>query len=495
MSNHFTILRCTGLLFLVGGTAALLSWGGHCPSGRCPSARGEQPSFTPPAASPVATPEPALPMPLQPWRATLLGEGLHRLLNQLGSGDALSPVGTRPMAGYYTYNLAAPSTVQSLYPDVSWLPSYYTQGGKYQNIATTVQQFTAQSLLRDGIIATNVTYDPTTGNVTIQTSLPNSAAAYYAKMHPWLMTYGLQALGGVQQCQGTSGCWDPHPGNAPWAMFLPFGLPLVNQLAVSFLDYPPSTSLSYGDYLNNFTMDRWTQVMQAVGIPNPLLYQTTVDSRPIAAPGSGQTNYLPDATTYFNDPSNHYYLTPMILLLTQPPTAWGNPATRPVTVLGTPARTAWGKIVGQTINVLSVGSTVLPGSVLPTPWVAGNHPDVTSYQCCPGDPNSNCGGSYSLVSDEQIDFQVLCITQLLAQNPGMDPNAAKSSCYTQWGQPFSSLSSSSQHSLCVQAKQDYEYKSTGQCKTSTDAEAFCNYYNNNPCPTGVYTCTVPSQAQ
>ena len=175
----------------------------------------------------------------------------------------------------------------------------------------------------------------------------------------------------------------PAPGNAPWAMFLPFGLPLVNQLAISFLDYPPSTSLSYGDYLNNFTMDRWTQVMQAVGIANPVLYQTTVDSRPIAAPGAARRTTCPTPRPYFNDPNNNYYLTPMILLLTQPPTAWGNPVTRPVTVLGTPARTAWGKIVGQNVNVLSVGSTTLPGSVLPTPWVAGNHPDVTSYQCCP----------------------------------------------------------------------------------------------------------------
>lgn len=495
MSNHHTILRCTGLLFLVGGVATLLSSSSHCPGSHCDRQPSPRPSFVAPTAVPAADLEPNLPEPFAPWRATLLGEGVHRLLSGVGRGSLMDPRLSRPLAAVYTYNLASPATVQSLYPDISWLPSYYTQGGKYQNIASTVVQFTTQSLLRDGIIATNVQYDSSTGNVSIQTSLPNSAASYYATRHPWLMTYGLQALGGVQQCQKTSGCWDPHPGNAPWAMFLPFGLPLVNQLAISFLDYPPSTSLSYGDYLNNFTMDRWTQVMQAVGIANPVLYQTTVDSRPIAAPGSGQTNYLPDATTYFNDPNNNYYLTPMILLLTQPPTAWGNPVTRPVTVLGTPARTAWGKIVGQNVNVLSVGSTTLPGSVLPTPWVAGNHPDVTSYQCCPGDPNANCGGSYSLVSDEQIDFQVLCITQLLAQSPGLDPNAAKATCYAQWGQTFSSLSSTSQHALCVQAKQDYEYKSTGQCKTSTDAEAFCNYYQNNPCPTGVYTCDVPSSAR
>jgi hypothetical protein len=131
-----------------------------------------------------------------------------------------------------------------------------------------------------------------------------------------------------------------------------------------------------------------------------------------------------------------------------------------------------------------------------TPWVAGNHPDVTSYQCCPGDPNSNCGSppSTALIADEQIDFQVLCITQLLAQNPGIDPNAAKASCYQSWGQALGSLPPANQSSLCQQAKMDYEYKSTGQCKTQPDALAFCNFYQNNPCPTGIYTCTTPSDA-
>jgi len=489
MRNHLTLLRCAGLLFLVGGTSTLLYSTTRCTS-RCPSqaSRAAMPSQMGVAVTHAETA--SLPQPFQPWRATLLGEGVHRLLSNSTPGNLdASP---QPAAGFYTYRLARPETVQSLYPDASWLPSYYIKDGKYTDITTTVETFTSQSLQRDGIIATGVHYDPRTGSVTVQTSLPSAAASYYAKMHPMVMTYGQQALGGVQQCQQTSGCWDPHPGYAPWAMFLPFGLPMVNQMAVTFLDYPPSSSLSAGDYLNNFTMNRWTQVMKAVGIPNPVLYQTTVDARPIAAPGSGQTNYLPDATTYFNDPNNHYYLTPMISLLTQPPTAWGNASTRPVTVLGTPARTAWGKIVNQTVNVLSVGTVQLPGAAVPTAWVAGNHPDVTSYQCCPGDPNSNCGGSYNLVSDEQIDFQVLCITQLLAQSPGLDPNSAAAACQAQWGLPFSSLPASSQHALCVQAKQDYEYKSTGQCKNPQDAEAFCNYYQNNPCPTNVYTCTVPS---
>lgn len=498
MTHKLTLLRCAGLLLLAGGTASLLSAGSHCPSRRCHrGATGGPRAVAGPDTRTDRSTTPTLDVPLAPWRLTLMGEGVHRLLASLQArpvdrpGDML-----QPMAGVYTFQLGAPDQVRSLYPDASWLPSYYAS--KYPDISTTVETFTKQSLMRDGIIYLSVTYDAATGYLTIKTPVPSGPAAAYATRLPAFLQIAQAAQGGVAQCQATSGCWDPHPGYAPWAMFLPVGLPIVNNLAVTFLDYPPSTSLSQGDYLNNFTMNRWSQVMQDVGIANPFLYETTVDSRPIAAPGSGQTNYLPDATTYFNTPGDNYYLTPLTALLSQPPSNRTSTTTRPVTVLGSPAQKAWSQIIGAQVTTLAVGQTTLPGASLPTPWVAGNHPDVTSYQCCPGDKNSNCssptyGNSWDLVADEQIDFQVLCITQLLAENPGMAPSAAKASCYQQWGQPMGSLSTANQHTLCVQAKQDYEYKAPGHCASVEDAEAFCSYYNNNPCPSGVYTCTVPSR--
>jgi hypothetical protein len=241
-------------------------------------------------------------------------------------------------------------------------------------------------------------------------------------------------------------------------------------------------------------MQRWERVMGAMGIANHYLYETIVDSRPIAAPGTGQTAYLPDPSKYFNaQATDHFYISPMIALLADPPTNPSATSTRPVIVLGTPARTAWAAIVGSPVNVLSVGVVTLPGTSKQTPWVASNHPDVTSYQCCPGDPNPACSGSYQLVADEQIDFQALCITQLLAENPGMAPSDAKTACFQNWGQPVASLPPANQAALCVEAKMDYEYKSTGACKTQQDAQTFCGYYQNNACPPNVYTCTTPGQ--
>ncbi len=404
-----------------------------------------------------------------------------------------------PMAGVITYNIGTPAQIQTLYPDKSWVPPYYLAKGHYLDIAKTIEDFTNQSLIRDGIITTSVKYDASTGNVTITTPVPSSLSAAYAVMQPAFMNnlHAVQALNGVNLCKSTSGCWDPHPGNAPWAMFLPFGMPIVNQMAVTLLDYPPSTSMQQGDYLNNFTMIRWGEVMTRVGIWNNYLYETTVDSRPIAAPGSGQSNYLPSSSTYFNaQGTNHYYVTPMIALLDDPPSNTSASFTRPITVLGTPARTTWAGIIGKpTVNVLDVGQFTLPGATKNSSWVAGNHPDVTTYQCCPGDPNSNCGcstpGNCELVQDEQIDFQVLCITKLLSENPSARPMDIKALCFQMWGRPLASLSPPDKHSICEQAKLDYDYTANGACKSEADADAFCTAYNDNPCPPNVYTCELP----
>lgn len=44
----------------------------------------------------------------------------------------------------------------------------------------------------------------------------------------------------------------------------------------------------------------------------------------------------------------------------------------------------------------------------------------------------------------------------------------------------------------MRAKLDYDYTTDGQCASEADAEAFCAAYQNDACPTGVYTCDVPN---
>jgi hypothetical protein len=144
------------------------------------------------------------------------------------------------------------------------------------------------------------------------------------------------------------------------------------------------------------------------------------------------------------------------------------------------------------VGILDVGTTTLPGASKPTSWVASIHPDVTTYQCCPGDPSPECCDdsdcSYDLVPDEEIDLQAACIVQGLSLDPDADPQAIKSRCANLWS---TDPPPANQATICVRAKLDYDYTASGQCQSESDAQAFCAAYGNNACPEGVYTCDVP----
>lgn len=410
--------------------------------------------------------------------------------------DKQNPVKEADGSWSYVYTLSPNS--YKLYPDESWLPWPYSE--HYPSLTDTIKKFTRQSLSRAGL--SKITVKSVTISygkpLIVLSGLNLSDIVDFATMHQAFFDddHALQGLNGVNLCQQTQGCWDPNPvKDQPWAFFLPLGLPLVNQKAVTFLNYPPDDSLSEGDYLDNFTMKRWAAVLKAVGVNDPLLYEPIVDARPIAAAGSGQANYMPDIKTYFNkEGTDHYYDTKMLTLLTNPVGHSGEKSL-PVIVLGTPSREAWGQIIGwdkldppKTVKVLDVGSDTLPGASAPTAWVASNHPDVTTYQCCPGDPNKKCDGSHDLVADEKIDLQAACIIQKLAEDPSIEPHAAKQQCYEAWDE---SPSAENLRTICVRAKLDYDFTTEGQCKTTQEAEDFCSYYNNNACPTNIYTCDLP----
>lgn len=408
-----------------------------------------------------------------------------------GPGPASAPLRVR-------YSLGDTATVRTLYPDASWLPGVYKP--LYDQLDVTIKHFTEQSLQRDGIAYEYVAV--TVGDsVEMEIATSDARAQAYSTMHPAFLdkNHAVQGLHGITLCRNTEGCWDnhnPEPVKEPWAFYLPLGLPLANQQAVTLLNYPPATSLSDRDYLDNFTLNRWQRVLAAAGIEQPYLYETIVDVLPIAAPGSGQANYLPDPITYFDtrtsDDTSRFYITPMLELLTAPPANQGNSSTLPVIVLGAPARETWGKIIdyqgkGATVPVLAVGTVTLAGSSRPTAWVAGNHPVSTTYQCCPGDPDPACDGSFDLVQDEQIDLQVACIAMALGQDPSMDPTQAQQQCQAQWGGSFSSLSAASQHTICIQAKLDNDDRAA-QCGSPEAAAAYCDAHGNNACAT--FDCDV-----
>jgi len=386
----------------------------------------------------------------------------------------------------YTYNL--PKNSASLYPDASWLPDTYKK--YYPDLATTIQEYTQQSLVRDGFANTQASVSigaDGSPSITLTGSDELTAMQAFAGVQKTFLNQSdaMQGLQGVSNCQKAANCWDTDTTQAyPWAFFLPLGMAMTNQALVNFMNYPPAVSLEQKDYLNNNTMKRWSGVLQAVGIQKPVLYETIVDGRPIAAAGSNLQKPLPDITTYFNSQGNNY-VTPMISLLSQSNTPG---YTLPVAVLGAPAGQDWAKVIKvPSVQPGDVGVTIDISPGKKTAWVAGNHPNVTSYQCCPGDPSKGCqaNGSYpaadQLIPDEQTDLMVACIEQKLAANPAADPHHVKKQCLKSWNSH--DMPHANQVALCVRARLDYSWNGIGNCKTKAEAEDFCKKHDNQACAT------------
>lgn len=357
------------------------------------------------------------------------------------------------------YLLSSDPYVDQIYSSVAWLPEPYQKHYEGQTTAQVIELVTRDSLGNDGIDydsaeVFSIPYPVQQYTISIQSDDPN--AAYYRDVHPAFVRNNLQALIGVNKCQKTPGCWNknsPHP-DKPWALLPQFGLPMAMQKSVLMLNYPPTTALTEKNYLDTFTIRRWFGLMTTIGIENPVLFETIVDVRPIAAPGSGTSMNFPDAQTYFHDPlrkTGGYYVTPQLDTMLNPPANVANKRSLPLVVLGGPARGEWQKITGLSDDVLSTGAVKLyPGASKETPYILGNHPDVTTYQCCLGDTDSKCN-SDNLIEMEETDLQVTCWAQSMSATPTQNPTQALADCKQKW---VADRSADNNLKFCAQARID-----------------------------------------
>lgn len=471
----------------------------------CPDANPPPTSTPTQAAAPVN--QPAKPQLDLNWLGTYpnsLQRGLEWTKNPLEVPPA--PPSKTEKTGELTtvqYSLGIYVQVDLMYPSKASLPEQYWPD--YPDTLQTIKNFTMQSLVRDGFSDAQVKVSRSGSfnlYYSVTVSSANPAISGYATVHPNFINKAWASYAGSQKCQACTSCsacglcttptdpkcWDPAPvSGQPWAMYLPLGLPMLTQKTTLFLDYPPLTALtgknpdgSYGDYLSNYTMCRWGRVLAASGASNPYAYETIVDSRPIAAPGSGQDAHLPiPQPTYNSATTGGLYLNPMLQLLTNPLGVLAT-GTLPIAVFGYTARQTWGQIIGYSgvPGVLAVGTTNLAGQKQTTAWISTNHPDVTAYNCCSGD--STCkSSSQALVADEQIDFVTACWMQSMATNPTQDPTAAKTACAAQWQPPTAGANALTE---CIQEKLDNNNQKAVCCSWQ-DAWAYCTDHANNACAT------------
>ncbi|MEK7991521.1 MAG: hypothetical protein VSS52_010985 [Thiotrichaceae bacterium] len=267
-------------------------------------------------------------------------------------------------------------------------------------------------------------------------------------MMPPIVSAGIggQALKGVDDCKamGTD-CWNPMEGFGSasdpsiWDIFMPLGLPLANQKMVMLLHYPPYVSLEEGDYLNNNTMRRWERMLQSVGVAeNDIsLYESIVDVNPIAAPGSGQSAYLPTlmASAFFDNATNdRQYISPMLVHMSNPPANEANSRTLPVIIFGSEAIEYW-KVKYKDnfpvdsknypiFSVLDYGDLTINGSDKETPYMGANHPIAAVYQDCSSDPG--------IITIEKQDLTTACFTRTLGEEPQTATDVAFNACNETW---------------------------------------------------------------
>lgn len=297
---------------------------------------------------------------------------------------------------------------EQIYPS----PSALNPATKLNTYEEVIAHFTASSLAEDGIeiqqgsLAVARSAGDGGYTVSFEPLQPFVAeASQFAAMHVATLdaAHAGLALKGAEACKRTP-AWNPmagypvnsHDGPSEWLPFLPLGMPIANHRAVTLLHYPPIAAYRAADYLNNMTLRRWKQLLTCIGIDEPRRYCAIIDVNPIAAPGSGESEYPNDyfpinLTSMFfdNDREGLTYLRSMLELMLNPPANAGNPYTLPLLVCGSPLydpqTPGWfrarykdqlpkDKNGTPQADVLQVGFIRLnPDSPKQTPYMVANH--------------------------------------------------------------------------------------------------------------------------
>jgi hypothetical protein len=290
-------------------------------------------------------------------------------------------------------------------------------------------------------------------------------AGQFAAMHVAMLgaKHAGLALAGADACRRTP-AWNPmagYPvnrsdGPSEWVPCLPLGLPIVNHRAVTLLHYPPIAAYRTADYLNNMTLRRWAQILQCAGIDQPQRYHAILDVNPIAAPGSGESEYPNDyfpinLTSLFfdNERRGHTYVRSMLELMLNPPANAANPHTLPLLVCGSPLydpqapgwfRTRFKDQLPKdrngapTTDVLQAGFVnVHPDSAKRTPYMIANHmiaAGVTGR--CTDDPSTIPDiRKYEAQDLVAATFLALC-ADAARQGTEIDPAGAKQAACQRW---------------------------------------------------------------
>ena len=422
----------------------------------------------------------------------------------------------------YNYVLGPVDKIEQLFPP----PEYADPSLNFHNYPDVIKHYTMNSLIADGIRVDELEVTQSAGMYHIQLAgqAEQPVLEKFGRRHSKIFSkdYAQKAIRGMELLKEL-GVWNPMEnyhvnasptdGTSKWHLFPSLGLNVMNQKGILLLHYPPWAVVQLGTFENAITFRRWEQLLTCAGIAKDeaSFYKTFMEVSPVAAPGSGESEYPNDyfpimmASGFFDGGPDRNYIRSMLELFLNPPD-WpvDRKYTLPLLICGSPLydpqspgwfRTAYTDILPQNeygvpqVNVLQTGTfKIFPHSQKETPYLISNHmiaAGVTGK--CTSDPTQ----IPDIRQYEAQDMVSATFLKLYADNPGISPQEAKAQACQRWfgnaagtGAP-QPADVNDQITLCALAQMDlffvpnppspkYTFDEACQrCKTATDP--------GNPC--------------
>lgn len=367
------------------------------------------------------------------------------------------------MNNSFEYCLGPARKMAQLYP-----PAKYANADlKFKKLTDVIEHYTKHSLKADGIKGIeNVSASLQKGeyHIKIEGSTDKKILKSFAKRHVKVFgpDYAQKAIKGMKLMKKL-GVWNPmkdyhvnlnpNDGTSKWQLFPPLGLNMIGQRGLLLMHYPPWAVLQAGSFDDAMTMKRWTRMLTSSGVheDDADYYKTFIDVNPVAAPGSGESEYPNDympimmASAFFDGPKDRDYIKSMLELFLNPPGMdKDSKYTLPLLICGSPLydpqapgwfRTAYTDILPQVdnipqVNVLQAGKfKIFPDSKKETPYLIGNHMIAAGV-------TGKCTPDSSKMPDirlyEAQDLVAATFLQLYSQNPDIDPEVAKAQACKRW---------------------------------------------------------------
>ncbi len=420
------------------------------------------------------------------------------------------------------YDFGPAEKIEQLFPP----PKYANPSLGFHDYRDVIKHYTMNSLIADGIEVTSLEVTCSEGmyHIMIESKAEQETLEKFGNRHSKIFSkdYAQKAIRGMELLKEL-GVWNPmenyHVNGSPtdgtskWHLFPSLGLNVMNQKGILLLHYPPWAVVQLGTFENAITFRRWEQLLTCAGIEKEQasFYKTFMEVSPIAAPGSGESEYPNDyfpimmASGFFDGGPDRDYIRSMLELFLNPP-GWPDDRkyTLPLLICGSPLydpqspgwfRTAYTDILPQDkngvpqVNVLQTGTfKVYPHSKRETPYLISNHMIAAGV-------TGECTNDPSKIPDirqyEAQDMVSATFLKLYANNPDINPSEAKAQACTRWfGNPDGTgapqpADVNDQLTLCALAQMDLFFVPNPPSPKYTFEEAFqrCKTATNpgNPC--------------